>query len=100
LPYSTLDVDVIELYLRHALTVLKVVSATHCPWVLLPGGVHERVQTAVCHMLSVSELKGQRLYSGHPVMKLVFEVARNISLNSPTSANEVVAALVQKRAKL
>ena len=66
----------------------------------MPAGVHERLQTAVCHMLSVSELKGQRLYSGHPVMKLIFEVAKNISLTSPTSATEVVASLVQKRAKL
>ena len=100
LPYSTLDVDVIELYLKRVLAFLKVVTASHFPWVLLPAAVHARVQTGVCHMLSVSELKGQRLYSGHPVMGLVFEVARNLALSSPGSANEVVAALAQKRAKL
>lgn len=100
LQYGTLDVDVIELYLKRILGFLKAVTASQYPWVLLPAAVHAGVQTAVCHMLSVSELKGQRLYSGHPVMGLVFEVARNLAVCTPGGANEVVATLAQKRVKL
>jgi hypothetical protein len=77
----------IENYLVRLLKFLNSITSNSMPYSLMPAYVSTALHMAVIHILSVSELKGQRMSSGASLsVILILELARNLVVTSKSNS--------------
>ncbi len=97
--FEDLDAEILQTYLVRLLKWTIDLTSQPYPYMLLNPAIHTALHTAVAHLLTLSELKAQKMSDSLP---LVLDLAKNLILTSKihsatTSAQELVNALTQKR---
>jgi len=100
--FEDLDAEILQTHLVRLLQWTIELTSQPYPYMLLNPAIHTALHTAVCHLLTLSELKAQKMSDSLP---LVLDLAKNLILTSKihsatTSAQELVNALTQKRQKM
>ena len=101
--FEDLDPELLQTYLTRLLHWTVQLTSQPYPYLLLTPPVHTALHTAVVHLLSLSELKAQKMTDS--TLPLVLDLARNLILTAKihsvtASAQELVNALTQKRIKM
>ena len=97
--FEDLDAEILQTYLIRLLKWTIYLTSQPYPYMLLNPAIHTALHTAVTHLLTLSELKAQKMSDS---LTLVLDLAKNLILTSKihsatTSAQELVNALTQKR---
>ena len=97
--FEDLDAEILQTYLLRLLQWTIELTSQPYPYMLLNASIHTALHAAVGHILTLSELKAQKMSATLP---LVLDLAKNLILtakinSATTSAQELVNALTQKR---
>jgi hypothetical protein len=100
--FEDLDAEILQNYLHRILTFLITLTSQAYPYMLLNASIHQAMHTACAHLLSLSELKAQKLTGS---LDLILDLTKNLILTAKinsqtTSANELLNVLAQKRHKM
>ena len=100
--FEDLDAEILQTHLVRLLQWTIELTSQPYPYMLLNPAIHTALHTAVAHLLTLSELKAQKMSDSLP---LVLDLAKKLILTSKihsatTSAQELVNALTQKRQKM
>lgn len=100
--FEDLDSEILQTYLIRLLQWTINLTSQPYPYMLLNPAIHTALHMAIAHLLTLSELKAQKMSDSLP---LVLDLAKNLILtakihSATTSAQELVNALAQKRQKM
>ncbi len=100
--FEDLGAEILQIYLLRLLKWTIELTSQPYPYMVLNPAIHTALHTAVAHLLTLSELKAQKMSDTLP---LVLDLAKNLILTSKihsatTSAQELVNSLTQKRQKM
>ena len=93
--FEDLDAEILQSYLHRILQLLVSLTSQPYPYLLLNPSIHQAMHTACGHLLSLSELKAQKLSAS---LDLILDLTKNLILtckinSQTTSANELINIL-------